>query len=134
MKIQWSKDLSVDVDVIDKQHQRFLGIVNDLYDAIEVGRSREQISVILGELQTYAKYHFATEEKYFKMFKYKGAEQHIAEHQKMLKTIEGLVRKEKSGENAVVIQTVYFVEEWLKKHLAKVDQKYVPCFHDNGLT
>lgn len=133
MNIKWTEDLAVGVEVIDDQHKHFLGIINELYDAISENNSKVVIGKILEELDGYADYHFATEEKYFEMFKYDGAEEQIKEHRKMHDKIHELIADEKSGKNSVVIETVYFLEDWLKNHLAKLDHKFADCFHDHGL-
>jgi hemerythrin len=133
MNILWTDDLSVEVELIDEQHKHFIAIINKLYAAVESGRSSEQIETVLSELQEYAKYHFETEEKYFEMFKYEGAVEHIAEHQKLTKRLEHLISDQKLGKKTVVIETIYFLEDWLKNHLSQLDRKYVECFKDHGL-
>jgi hemerythrin-like metal-binding protein len=133
MKIIWTDDLSVGVDAIDEQHKHFISLINKLYDAVDKETTHESIKGLLSELEEYAKYHFETEEKYFKEFNYSGAEEHIREHRNLTKRLDHLIADEEKGKKTVVIETIYFLEDWLKNHLAKQDKKYVDCFKDHGL-
>jgi hemerythrin len=133
MKIIWNDELSVGVGAIDDQHKHFIGIINRLYDAVQERKSTEVIAEILEDLRVYALYHFETEEKYFEQFDYAGAAEHIKEHKKLTARLEHLIADEKKGKKTVVIETIYFLEDWLKNHLAKMDRKYIDCFKDHGL-
>jgi hemerythrin len=46
--IQWDESFSVNVAEIDKQHQRLLEMINELYDAMRQGRGK----VIIGKTIT----------------------------------------------------------------------------------
>ena len=77
--------------------------------------------------------HFATEEKYFDEFKYEGAEEHKAEHRKLEKSVADMQKRAKAGDLTFTVELLDFFEDWLIKHLAEMDQKYVKCFNEHGL-
>ena len=60
--IEWSKDYSVNVKLIDDQHKHFVGIMNLLYKEIQSNKT-DRIPEIIDELVSYAETHFDTEEK-----------------------------------------------------------------------
>ncbi len=72
-KIKWTESLNLDIEDIDKQHMKFLEIVNELLIAMEEKRSREVLSKIIDELISYAFYHFSKEERYFNKANYPDA-------------------------------------------------------------
>ena len=63
--IQWSSSLSVKVKQIDDEHQKLIKLINDLNDAMRVGKGKEALGKIINELVNYAAVHFNTEERYF---------------------------------------------------------------------
>jgi hemerythrin-like metal-binding protein len=133
MKIEWTQNLSVSVKLLDKQHQTLLAIMNEMYEALDKGIEKIVIGKILAELTDFAKFHFATEEKYFEMYHYEGTTEHIIEHKKILTKVSELSEQQKAGENLLAIEVLFFLEDWLKQHLMKVDRQYIPCFHEHGL-
>ena len=62
--IQWNNDLSVNVKEIDTQHQNLIRMINELFDAMKVGKGTEVLGKIFLQLTNYTKTHFQTEEKY----------------------------------------------------------------------
>jgi hemerythrin-like metal-binding protein len=74
--IAWSEEYSMQVAEIDAQHKHFVSILNNLYTAFEKNELKEKAEYILNDLASYAVNHFATEEKYFDLYKYEFAEEH----------------------------------------------------------
>jgi hemerythrin len=133
MPIKWKNEYSVNVEEIDGQHKEYLKLVNELYDAINTQKTRENLSKIIGRLIEYADFHFSTEEKYFREFKYPLAKEHIIEHRKFSEKMDELSKKHKNKEIEISFELVDYLEDWLVDHLAKQDKKYTKCFNDNGL-
>src|SRR5512133_2947512 len=96
--IQWDGSLSVGVAEIDLQHQRLVKMINELNDAMKVGKSREILGKIVSGLIAYVQVHFATEEKYFDRFKYLETDQHKQEHKTFSATVDDFAKKFKSGQ------------------------------------
>jgi hemerythrin-like metal-binding protein len=130
--MEWSDNLSVHIKIIDKQHKHFIGIMNKLFEAIQTDE-KDAVPKIIDELADYANVHFATEESYFDRFNYEGAEEHITEHTKIkLKIIKFLARKD-DDPFKVGYDLLDLLEDWLFKHLAKMDKKYIKTFNEHGL-
>lgn len=133
MAIYWDDKLSVGVAVIDAQHKRFIELLNELSLAISETRGEEVLDKVLDGLDQYAKYHFATEEKYFKEFKYEWAEEHIKEHRKFVEKLEDMKSEYARDHLKMAIALMTFMVNWLTNHLETMDRKYVPCFSQHGL-
>ena len=133
MAIQWTEDLSVGVGEIDIQHQVLIGTINELFEVIEHENADNLIPIVLEKLKGYAKFHFGTEEGYFIRFKYELAEDHVAEHLRIVGKIDDFISRHKSGSNISVGELVFFLSDWMANHLKEMDQLYVPCFLKNGL-
>jgi hemerythrin-like metal-binding protein len=131
--LEWREEYSVGVALIDRQHQEMFRMINELVGIINVGPNRERIDPVLSGLVEYKEKHFATEEGYFRRFKFEGAEEHIAEHRKFNETMDRI--KGKWGDDMIgfTFELIDFLEDWLLDHILNTDRKYIECFHANGL-
>jgi len=133
MYIQWDDSLLVGIKEIDDQHKKFIGLVNQAYEAITTARGQTEIGNILRELANYAEIHFSTEDKYFDKFQYAGAAEHKMLHDEIRHKIAGLRQPAEGRKIDFDVKFVYFLDSWLRDHLANVDQKYVEFFHQHGM-
>jgi len=132
-KLEWEDKYSVGVLEIDNQHKRMFTVINELLDAINENKQEEHLISIIDTLLQYKKFHFETEEKYFKEFNYDGAEEHIQKHKEFAKKLNELRDKHPSFNIEFAFELVDFLENWLTGHLMTIDQKYVKCFAEHGL-
>ena len=51
--MNWTDKLSVGVAVIDDDHKKLVGMVNELYDAMQSGRGKDSLGRILDGLVQY---------------------------------------------------------------------------------
>jgi len=133
MPLPWEKSYSVGIQEIDGQHQKFIGILNSLYQALESLRPQKELGAILSELIAYATLHFQTEERYFDLFNYSGSTEHKERHRELAEKLLTLQKEYASGKKDITNDLVDFLENWLVDHLATQDQKYVACFKEHGL-
>lgn len=54
----WSASLGVGVGSIDEQHKKLVSLVNELYDAMIVGRGKAVLGRIFTDVIDYTVYHF----------------------------------------------------------------------------
>ena len=78
--INWSDNLSVNVAEIDLQHKKLISMVNELNEAMLVGRGKDVLGKIISGLAAYTATHFKTEETYFARFGYPETAEHNKEH------------------------------------------------------
>ena len=111
--VRWTTDMSVDDELIDKQHQRLL-------DTIEI---------------------FVYEEEYMKKYEYPKLEEHKIMHQrfvKWFKDFEGRFYSElqKPTFSFRIMQELLndgeeFLSSWWINHIMKVDHEYAAYIHQN---
>ena len=132
-KLEWEDKYSVGVVEIDNQHKRMFAVINELLDSISNNDPEEHLTSIIEGLLQYKKFHFATEEKYFKEFNYEGTAEHVAKHLEFGKRLDDLKQKYPSNTIEFAFALADFLEDWLIDHLLVMDQKYKQCFKEHGL-
>ena len=131
--VTWNNTLSVSVDEIDMQHKKLVAMINDLYDAMKIGKGKEAVGVILNGLLSYTTTHFQVEEKYFAKFGYPDAEGHKKEHAVFVQKIKEFKEGFETGKVTLTIEVMNFLSDWLLKHIKGTDKKYTKFFNEKGL-
>ncbi len=131
--MNWDNSLSVSVAEIDRQHQKWIGLINDLHEAMKGGKGGEAVGKIIKELIAYTQFHFGTEEKYFKQFGYPDAEKHIKLHKEFVDKVQGFKNDFEKGKITLTIEVMNFLMQWLKNHIQSVDKQYSAFFNAKGL-
>lgn len=122
----WSKEYEVGVPEIDEQHQRLFKMINDLNEAMSLGRGRDALDRILSGLVDYTARHFKTEEMYMEKANYPELESHREVHVRLTDKVHEMVDRYKTGEVGLGIELLNFLQDWLKKHILGTDKKYAP--------
>jgi hemerythrin len=130
--MKWSDKYSVGVKQIDKQHKHFIGIMDELFEAIQTDK-KDAVPKIIHELVAYADVHFATEESYFDKFNYVDAEGHKAEHRKIKDQVKEFLLKKDEDPFTLGYNLLDLLEDWLFNHILTMDAKYVECFKEHGV-
>ena len=125
MSIQWTEDLAVGVDNIDRQHQTLFEKINNLLDACSAGKGRAVVGDMIDFLGDYVAEHFTFEEQYMIKHNYPGYKAHRSLHEEFKKNFSQLKDKlEEDGANTyIVILTNRVVIDWLNKHIGIVDKE-----------
>jgi hemerythrin len=132
--ITWNDKLSTDIEEIDSDHKKIVGMINDLYDGIAAGHGKEVIAGVLETLVSYTRFHFAHEERLFAMTSYADAEAHKVEHEQMtawvIKTKQAF---DSEALPAPSLQVMVYLKDWLFEHIMGSDQKYAPHLKAMGI-
>ena len=131
--MSWKELYSVNVKEIDEQHKKLIGMINELHDAMKVGKGKVVTSLILKEMIDYAATHFATEEKYMIKFEFPGYAQHKAEHDAFSVKVLDFQQKYNEGSIALSFEVMEFLEDWLVKHILGTDKQYGPFLNMKGV-
>jgi len=131
--INWNDRLSVDVAEIDQQHKRLITMINELNDAMKVGKGKDLLGPIVNNLVEYAVTHFKTEEKYFAQFGYPETDQHKKEHEAFVQKVSDFKSGFESRKISLTIEVMDFLSDWLKNHIMATDKKYSRFFNEHGL-
>jgi len=131
--IKWDDSFSVNIVEIDGQHQKLVGMINDLNDAMRQGKSKDVLGKIVSGLIGYAGTHFKTEEKYFDQFGYPETNSHKKEHSDFTQKVAEFKNQFDKGAFGLSIEVMNFLSNWLQNHIKTVDKKYGAFFNEKGL-
>ncbi len=124
--MEWTPEFSVGNEEIDSQHQRLVGLVNQLHDAMVEGVVAERLGEFLVELVEYTKYHFSTEERLFEERGYPARDEHVAEHQDFVSRLLEYMEAYNEGNAAISVGMLQFLRGWILHHIREVDRQYAP--------
>jgi hemerythrin len=131
--ITWNDSFSVNVKLFDEQHRKLIEMLNDLHDAMKVGKGKEALEKVLKGLIQYTSMHFSNEEKLMKQYNYPEFEKHKKEHNQLVLQVLDVQKKHQEG-NAILSQDVMnFLKNWLRNHIQGEDKNYGPFFNSKGL-
>ncbi len=121
--IVWGKVLSVDVDEIDEDHRKLLGIFNILNHSLADGESQDYLAAVLEELINCTFWHFSHEERLMLKYGYKDIEEHKAMHQELIKSARELQYKILHTDKPIADEDIVFLERWLTEHILTDDMR-----------
>jgi hemerythrin len=131
--LNWNDSYSVKIRDIDLQHQKLIGLINDLHDGMRAGKGTSVLGSILNELVNYTAFHFAFEEKLFDKYGYSETSAHKKEHSDLVKQVLAYKESFDSGKSVLTIDLMNFLRDWLTKHISGSDKKYTPFLTGKGL-
>lgn len=136
-KFIWTKDYSVDVEMIDEQHRHFLDIVNKIADFINSKASEKEVLFdIVNQMGNYAFYHLGTEEELFDKLDYPDAVPHVEAHNQFREMANGYIsriRKDDQNIEKLSEEVAEYAGNWLLKHILVADKKYSAFFNEHGV-
>ena len=121
--IVWGHVLSVEVDEIDEDHRKLVGIFNILNHAIADGESPDYLAAVLEELVNCTVWHFSHEERLMLKYRYEDIEEHKALHRELIKSARALQQKILQADNTMADEDIEFLERWLTEHILTEDMK-----------
>jgi hemerythrin-like metal-binding protein len=131
--IEWSDEkLSVKVGMIDRQHKKMVGMINELYDSVEAKKGKELLAQLLIKLVHYTHYHFATEEKYFKQHSYPELTAHKEQHDRLRAQVADLDERYYTGDKMITPEVMKLLNDWLFDHIIGSDRKFDQFLNEKG--
>ena len=122
--VEWSDDLSIELEEIDTQHKKFIEILNQLQHILEEKNHRKKMGIVLFDLVNYTKFHFGTEERYMVAYDYGMKESHMAIHKDFVMKISEFARNYLYGKRDIDEELLSYLVEWLKEHIRTVDKEF----------
>jgi hemerythrin len=131
--MEWNDQMSVSVNVFDREHQQLVKMLNELHDAMKAGHGKDSLGKILDALVNYTKVHFAHEERFFAQTDYPGAAEHKKQHDDLTRQVLDFQQKYKDGSAALLtVEVMSFLKDWLVNHIQGSDKKYGPYLNGKG--
>ncbi len=131
--IKWDDKYSVGISMIDEEHKKLIGILNNVIYAKEHNVNPDELREVLREMSNYALTHFKTEETYMKEFNYSEYQDHKEEHRDFSAETIAYHERVFKGEYQIANEILEYLKWWLVNHIQVTDKKYIECFKKNGL-
>jgi hemerythrin-like metal-binding protein/PAS domain S-box-containing protein len=131
--IRWNPGLSVELNIIDQQHKKWIEFINMLYKSYKSSAKKKDISENISKLLDYTDYHFGFEEKYIEDFNCGNLENHRKEHLQFVANIKKYHAMHNEGNTEAVYKLIIYLNKWIINHIQTEDKRYVECFKLNGL-
>ncbi len=131
-KIEWDKELSVDIPEIDELQKKMFALINALIDLKEKNADEKECANMISEISEYSKYFFSIEEEYLKKSRYPELSEHSKMHRKFetfVMDLRRLVSDDKKNLNKEMINNL---KDLLIDHIKIFDLKYVPFLRINS--
>ena len=123
--IEWDdSQLSVGIEVIDRQHKKWVDIMNELDEAILSMKGQKVLEQTFAEMVDYVHYHFAEEEKLMEERDYASLDEHKKIHNIFRERIEKYQKDFQSGELVLCSQVMSTLKSWLQDHIMVEDKKF----------
>lgn len=123
---EWKPTYSVQIASIDGQHQNLFSLAAKLHAAMAAGRSNQVLADLLNRLVQYTHVHFQQEERMMQRAGYPNFVAPKAEHEALLRRVEEFQKEFAGGRVTMSIDVLYFLKNWLEKHIMRTDQQYAP--------
>ncbi len=130
--VEWNTTYSVGVEKLDKDHQILFALIDDLHEAMRVGKGSLVVDQIVKDLTDYTVYHFGAEESLMVRAGYPQLAAHRAEHQRFIKELEKIKHELAQGISGHAITVSDFLRDWLVNHIQKLDTRYSPHMKAKG--
>ncbi len=133
MIVEWKKEDSVGIVLMDEQHQKILNSLSTLYEEIENGKDINKIEILFNKAGVDINSHLDSEEKYLENFGCEGLVEHKLMHNHYREMFLELVKVYPEDFRNIPLPLVDMLGKWFKDHINFVDKRYTNCFHEHGL-
>jgi hemerythrin len=125
MTFEWTPDLSVGVDLIDREHQELFARANALIMAAATTAAADQSLEALRFLADYVVTHFDAEEQLMAEVSYPDAPAHRAEHDWFRGELARMTRRFSliGADPVLELMVQREVCEWIYRHVAGTDRR-----------
>ena len=119
----WDNLLSVQVEEIDDDHRKLVGLFNMLNHSVEEGDAADYVEAVIEELISCTVWHFRHEERLMLKYGYAGFMEHKTEHRELIESARVLQQKFLQQGNPVTSEDIKFLEHWLTGHILTADME-----------
>jgi hemerythrin len=127
-KIRWKDEYSLGLEIVDRQHQHMIEIVNKIIEQSGLSDDSELVSETLTEMINYAREHFTDEEVLMQQYGYPDIELHKKQHDYFITTTAELAISFMDNQQTTGDEIAEFLILWLLNHILKSDMKYRDFF------
>ena len=128
----WNKEHSVNIALLDQQHQELVRYLDKLNRDLAAGHEIV-VETVLGRLVEYTIHHFADEEGLMQRHGFPGLAAHRIEHNALTEKIASFQKEHEAGQPDVLVKLAAYMESWLKDHILKTDKEYSEFLNAKGV-
>jgi hemerythrin len=122
--IPWSTDLSVGIPAMDAEHQQLVGLINELYLAMDARDGDSAAPQVLDRVIQYTETHFADEERLMDRYQFPKLAEHTAAHAQLTQQAKQLQADVMAGKRLICISVLMFLKNWIETHIQQEDREY----------
>ncbi len=126
--MEWSSKFELGIPDMDKQHQRWLEILNNFYEKMDNDQISENVKILIDEVLDYTNYHFKEEERFLTSIHYPNIEDQKQMHSDIIDMIKGYRDKAEQGKLIISMTLTTELKRWFKEHILIEDMKYSQFF------
>ena len=124
--INWLPKYNIGNDIIDRQHQFLIDILNEVIEKRKNNMNLEEIKIVFTKLIQYANFHFHDEEELMLKVEYPNYHEHKLKHKEFIDKL-ARVNEEILMENKYVsFEILIFLAEWFLNHIQIMDKNLAP--------
>jgi len=131
--IVFDNSIRLGLHEIDKQHEKLVGLINELHKIMKLRLGNKRAADILNELVEYTVTHFGYEEKIMKEYNYEDSVEHSRKHVELIAKVGDFQKQFNQGNAMLTMDLMDFLKDWLVNHIQGTDKKYAPFFKSKGL-
>ena len=125
MYAEWTPEMSVGIGDIDVQHRKMTRKINEISEAVDASKSKEEIIEAIKFFEAYSEEHFKTEEGYMQLYRYPEYISHQKEHIQIMADMAEI--REKFNLGKIAEKEVYEgsrkVSDWFVAHMKTTDSR-----------
>ena len=130
---KWNAGFSVNIRVLDGQHQKIFDILGNLYDALGKEYDATFLGIRVMEFSLYIATHFDTEELIMSEYHFPGYEAHRKEHEAFKWKVAVAQQDLAIGGVPLSMHMVSSWTDWYEHHFLTFDQKYSSFLNGKGI-
>lgn len=134
---KWKESYRVNVKEIDEQHRKLFELALKVYDILTLGDNYDhydEIMIIVEELKNYTIYHFECEEELMEKYDFSELEEHKLQHKAFIDKVNSFSESDiDEKQNKVIMEMIFFVADWIEKHILKSDHRYKELLNSKGI-
>jgi hemerythrin-like metal-binding domain len=132
--IKWLPDkYTVHVQKFDRQHQKLVEIINEIFNAKMNNAGNGVILNVLIQLNDYTKSHFMDEVTLLKENQYPDLETQKNEHALFITKVNGFIQEFHANNLSLNEEMLAFLKNWLINHIMQTDKRYGAFLNERGI-
>ena len=130
----WAEAYSVRVPELDRQHRGLMDLINQVHDGIASGKPRLSLEPVVETLIAFTHSHFQSEEWMMRESQYPEYQQHVAEHEELMRKLRQLQTDLRAGRVRMSLSVKEFLSTCIRHHLEGGDHHYIPWLAAHPVT